>query len=459
MIDLLQSKAKTADERTRMVQAAIAIDFYNNKQRDYMVKVCSEVYPNSWRDVDKYISTSGITNQIINEMAILFQVPAEFNVETTNEAVTERFQDMLAGSELWKKLIAADRMADLTGKVGLCPRWHSKDERVVIDIITPDKCFVVQDPEDPTKAETVYYAVDRDTDARLATPITIYAKWTRDTYSEVQLNSDFIELKTTKPVTPNPYKQIPVVWIAPIIEVDTFWVDHGYPIIEGNININLRESNLDLALDFQSFSTLVTSGLSDTKDIITGITRRLDLPVQDYGNTNPPDAKYITPDAKLETVAKIINGRRVNLAQQSGLSESSFNRDTGTINSGYQLRLSKQDVIVYNNLKKEIYRPELIRLIELMIICYNANDKQFSFPSGLPIDLQYGNVVFAENPIEKVALQQQKIMSGMMSLADAIRENNPSLTQQEAIDEAKRIRDEQRLINGAVTITPADLGI
>jgi len=458
MIESMQIKAKTADERRRMINAAIAIDFYNNQQRQYMEYVCSKTYPETWLDMQNYISTNGITQQIIDETAVLFQVPAEINVDTDNEEIKATFQTMLSDSEIWKKLIIADRMAELTGKVGLVPRWHTTDKRVVIDVITPDKCFVVQDKDDPTKASTVYYAVDRDTDTRLATPITIYAKWTRESYSEVQLNKDFIEIKTVTEPIPNQYGTIPVVWISPLIEVDSFWVDHGYPLIEGNININLRESNLDLALDFQSFSTLIVTGYESGKDIKVGITRRIDFDSGDYGNATTPDAKYITPDAKLDTVAQIINARKVTLAKQFGLSESAFNHDTASINSGYQLRLSKQGVITRNNLKQEIYRKPIIDLVKNATICYTKNTA-FRFPEDIKIDVNFGKIVFDSNPIETVALQQQKIMSGMMSLADAIRENNPMFTQEEAIEEAKRIRDEQAQISGIASILPADLGI
>jgi len=462
MIDLIangQVQARTNDEKTRMRQAAMAIDFYNGQQYQYMKSIAEQLYPTSWKDIEKYLSTCDLTKQVINQKSILFQAPPEIEIETENEAVQERFAEMLADSQLWKKLIATDRMAELTGKVGLTLHWHSTDKRVVIDILTPDKTIVITDSEDPTQAQIVYFRVGVDSDPRLSYPVNVYGKWTRESYSEVTLSDQLQEIKTTKAPIPNPYGKIPVVWFSPDIEVDTFWVDRGYPLIEGNVNINLRESNLDLALDFQSFSTLVTRGLPNTPDIITGVTRRIDLPGGQLGAQSDSNAFYITPDAKLQVVGEIIQNKKIGIAKDNGLSADAFNQDASKISSGYQLRLTQKQVEENNALKKQIYQVPLIDFIKLMMACYSANSTDFQFPADSDVYFSYIDRPAIDNPQETVALLITKINSNLMSYADAIRQINPTLTQEEAIEEAKRIVKENREISsGIAPITPEDLG-
>ena len=462
MIDLItqaQVQAKVTDELSRMRSAAIAIDFYNGQQYYHMKNIVTQIYPKTWQDITNYIACSDMTKGVINKKATLFSKAPEIEIKTDKEALQETFNAMLDDAKLWKKLIASDRMAELTGKVGLTCHWHDTDKRVVVDIITPDKCFVITDPQDPTQPIVVYYAIATDNDPRKASPVNIYAKWTAETYSEVELNYNFIELKTTKAPIPNPYGEIPIVWLSPDIEVDTFWTDRGYPLIEANINVNLRESNLDLALDHQSFSTMVTVGLTEAKDTITGVTRRLDLPLNELTKLSP-SAYYITPDAKLAEVAGIIQNKKIGAAQEAGVSADAFNQNASNITSGYQLRLTKADIEENNELKKEIYRPELVQLLRYMCQCYSANSSDLVIPDDVEIYFNYMAKPGINNPLESVQLQIQKINAGLMSLADAIRENNPGLSQEEAIKEAARIKKEQTELRGLVNpIADADLGL
>ena len=461
MINLVaqaQAQAKTQDEKARMRSAAVAIDFYNGRQYEHMQTVAAYLYPQTWQDIAKYISCSDLTKGVINQKSILFASPPEVELDTENEALKLKYKEILEQAEFHKRLIATDRMAELTGKVGLTLHWHSVDKRVVIDILTPDKTVVIADEQDPTKAAIVYFMIGNDTDPRLATPLNIYGKWTAESYSVVELNSNFKEVKTVKPPIKNIYGEIPVVWFSPDIEVDSFWVDRGYPLIEGNINVNLRESNLDLALDHQSFSTMVTLGLGSTKDVITGVTRRLDLPSDELSKV-PPSAYYITPDAKLAEVAGIIQNKKISIAKEGGLSADAFNQDASNISSGYQLRLTQQQNEENNELKKVIYRPGIMKFLRFMAQCYSAENDTVRIPDDTGIYFNYMSRPGLQNPQEQATLQILKINAGLMSQADALRENNPDLTQEEAIEEVKRIKKEQQEINGGIKpMTDEDLG-
>jgi hypothetical protein len=462
MIDMIgkkQIEARVNDEISRMKQAAIAIDFYNGQQRYYMEQVVAAMYPVTWQDMYYYISTCDLTREVVDQKSILFQSPPEIEIDTTNTLLQERFKQMLADADLHKKLIASDRMAELTGKVGITLHWHEAEKRVVLDVITPDKCFVVPDEQDPTKPKIVYYRIGVDNDPRTTAPLNVYGKWTIDSYSEVVLSDQFKELKETKAPIKNIYGRIPVVWLSPYIEIDSFWIDRGYPLIEGNININLREGNYDMGLDFQSFSLLVTKGLGKTNDIITGPTRRIDLPSGEFGGNSDSQAYYITPDAKLTEVGAAIQNKKISKAKESGLSADAFNQDASKISSGYQLRLTEKQNEENNNLKKTIYRQPIMDLIENMMICYSAESSDFKFPTDADIYFNYIDKQSANNPIETATLHITKINAGLMSTADAIREMNPDLSQEEAIAEAKRIKAEQQEINGGIRpMTAQDLG-
>ena len=353
MIDAIQVKAKINDEHRRMANNAIAIDFYNGQIRQHMECVADYIYSETAEDMKKYLVISGIVQTIIDQTAVLFQSPPEINIETESKPIQDALAEILANAELWKKLIIADRMAELTKKVGLAVHWHPIDQRVVIDVITPDRCHVIEDEYDPTKAKAVYYCIGTSSDTNRATRVNQYACWTREKYYECELGTNLQEIKVIPGTeVPNRYgNQIPIAWLPTLLETESFWVDHGFTLIEAAINIILRESNFDVALDFQSFSTLVTSGLNSDESLKTGIKRRLDIPPPSITDgDSKPEAYFITPDAKLSEVSAAIEKKRINAAKESHLSAEAFNQDTSKVSSGYQLRLSERQLEEHNNL-------------------------------------------------------------------------------------------------------------
>jgi hypothetical protein len=438
------------DDWIRRYRAAMAIDFYNYAQREYMLYIISKIYPETWKDIDGYINCVDITKQIINDKSILFQIPPTITIEGS-DTVQEQATAVIDASELWKKLIVADRMAELTGKVGVGVHYHPEDNRVVIDVITPEKCYVIADPLDPTKAKEVFYVIDEMNPTisnGYTNRVDVYAHWTKDTFQKVILKKDMtIDKIIPGTQIPNPYNRIPIIWLSPEIEVDTFWNDGDSALILGNVNINLRESNLDVALDYQSFSTMVTKGLPSAKDTISGITRRIDILAEAGMDLTGVGVDYITPDAKLTEVSEIINTKKINLAKQSGLSAEAFNRESGKVNSGYELELTKMDIINDNELKGQIYRQDIRQLIQNILDCYSFNSSTTAFPQDANITISYGKPKFKNNRLDDLNYAMNRYRDGVYSLTDVMMDLNPDLSRADAEVELERIAQEKAKLN------------
>jgi hypothetical protein len=121
--------------------------------------------------------------------------------------------------------------------------------------------------------------------------------------------------------------------------------------------------------------------------------------------------------------------------------------------------LTQQQNEENNELKKIIYRPAIMKFLRFMAQCYSAENDTVRIPDDVDIYFNYMSRPGLQNPQEQATLQILKINAGLMSQADAIRENNPDLTQEEAISEVKRIKAEQQEINGGIKpMTDQDLG-
>ena len=464
MILSAKTKAKVQTERERMLEAAIAIDFYNGRTSYHMQEVLRYVYPHTYQDIERHLATSDLTRSIINKLGSLFIAPPECDIFKGNdqmEKLNEQFKQMLADAEFHKKLIAADRFSELVRKVGIVPRWHSADNRVVLDIITPDICTVEVDPEDPTKAIAVYYQIGQDQDTWQNKPVNIFGKWTKDSYSRVEMNDDLKPIKTIPgSEVPNVYGAIPIVWFCTLIETNSFWVEHGYPVVMGNVDVNIQETDFRVGMSYQALALLAAKGLDPSKDIVMGATRIVHLPDEtETAQQSNSMLEYITPNTDLKAIQEIINNNKVAIAKEAGLSSEAFSQDTANITSGYQLKLTERSILENNDLKKEIFRPEIVKLLKYMMICQNTSTgtEKMAYPKDTEIYFNYMSKDIPTSPMEKTQNQANEKALGTKSTPDLIRENNPSLTQEDAIAEAQRIKAEETALSGGRGITLQDL--
>ena len=219
--------------------------------------------------------------------------------------------------------------------------------------------------------------------------------------------------------------------------MDSFWLDAGFPVVQLNETTNIQLTNLDIALDFQSFSTMVTSGLPDNAVLPVGVTRRINIP-QKLDGTIDGDVKYVTPDAKLETVWKIIQERIQWFAGQMGISVEGITEGSN-FSSGFQLKLSKQGVIDHNNDKKDSYREAVRDLVQLLMDCSRIYGT-VNFPENANLTIQFADIAVETDPLE---LRQIWMADKALGIADEVSimmMANPDMLENEAEEAIARIR-------------------
>jgi hypothetical protein len=422
-------QAMWKDELNRRTEACTALDFYNYRQHDYLLKDIATRYPNENADIQRYMFTAPLTQSMIRQLAVCFKNAPALKLTEASEVTEQAFIQALDNADFYKKLKSIDKYTELTGKVGAIPRWNGS--KVIIDIITPDKCYVIADDVFPTEPREVGYTIGQTQNHAQAKPVNIYAVWTADEYREESRNDQGSVLEVFL-TAPNLYNRIPIVWFEIDLPLDTFWLDQGNPFVELNRRINLQLTNLDIAIDFQSFSTLVTKGLPDIAVIPVGVTRRLNLPSNSMGEITS-DAAYITPDAKLETVWKIIQESIKWFAGAMGISAESIDQGSN-FSSGFQLILSKQGVIDRNVDKQDLYR-EPTRDLAQLIMDTNTIYGSVNFPTDAIINVDFADITVMKDPLEQEAIIAAKMSNGTLDPVGALMLDNPDLTKEDAIAE------------------------
>lgn len=424
-----RAAAKWQEDVERRKMAVKALDYYRNEQKEYLVDLIGELYPKEKDVLSKYATTYGLTRTMVNDMALVFQTPADITIEGS-EAQQAKLAELLDETGFNRVLLQIDRYVELLGKVGLCPRWHTDQKYIVLDILTPDRCIVEQDPQDHARALTVKYHIAEMQSTPNGQDSAKWAVWTAEEYREVRMSAAGAEIETLTR-EPNPYKRIPVAWFTMQSELDEFWPDEGNSIVDANELVNLRLSNLQIALDYQSFSTLVTRGLPESQSIPVGVTHRINIPYNASNGELAGDANYITPAPMLLESWQILNEYITNTARLNGLSAQSFNRDSASFSSGYQLKLSKQDIINRNVLKREFYRDPIKQGVQLIMDCFTLNNP-FRFPDNAEISVDFAEITYETNPLENEQLYAMKLSNGTIDRVMILMEQNPDLEEAEA---------------------------
>jgi hypothetical protein len=249
-------------------------------------------------------------------------------------------------------------------------------------------------------------------------------------------------IQNEREIKPNRFGVIPVVWFTNDIEVNSFWFNKTNPVVETNEIVNCELTNYRYIMAFQAFSTLVEIGNPSPEVKAFGASYSLRLPF-DMNSTQTPDAKYITPDPKLEAVWNVIMDIIIGVAQSVGISADAYRRENTTFNSGYQLKLSKQDIIKKTINERPFYRRKLKKLIELMLMLYTQNNASKTFERA-NVKIDFGELQFDDNPMEREQIRAMRLANGTANEIDFIMEDNPDLSRDEAIEHYKKLQEEKK---------------
>jgi hypothetical protein len=457
-----KQQEKWDQDTKRRENVAKAIDFYNNQQEVYTDEYLKAKYSEkAYKKLIKYMVCDPISEGIINDMSIMFQ--SGFSISTGVKEADEFITEVMEYTQGQALMIKLDRLVNMQKKLAVVPFYDKETDKFYFDIITGDKCYVKQRPDLPLLAEEILYSTGAMIDSpTVSDQINTYVKYTKDKKEKVEIGTYGIELKTIS-TEPNPYliyNEVPFAWFYDDLNIDTFWSECGNRLVKDNLELNGLLTNHDLMLDYQTFSTLVTIGLEQGQPLYIGPQFHLNLVRKSYSSSDPtPDAKYITPDAKIKEVWDIICAKAVKCAKSVGLSAQAYTTDasaSGGYNSGYQLRLSKIDIIIKNQMRQIFFIQAIKRMIRLLLMCSNIYKKTSFQVQSMKIKVNIYDPSVDLSPLEKETVRTTKIANGTWSAIRSIMEDNPDMSLEDATKEFMAIQKEKQM---AVDANPLFAGM
>lgn len=416
--------AKWSNDLLRRKEALRASEMYANRQDLHTQAHFKAIYKKIAKNLFAYMECTNLTQQIIDDMSIMFQNGVK--IETDNKDVNEFLPDYLSSIKFNAILDHVNGQTNLLHDVGVMPIYDIATKKLFLDIMTPDRCYVRQNAMNPSEADEFYYLLNPMDDSNIPNKVNFYRKITKDWFSIVEISSDLgiEQIETDK--QKNPYGFIPVIWFHDKVRVDTFWSKDGYQIINENLNINRMLSMMNLACDYQSYSTFVTRGLPKDTKLDWGPNAHVNIPVEAMLNAQGVDlgAEFVTPDAKLDQVWKIILEKMERCAGSFGISAQAFRRQSSTFTSGYQLMLSKSDIVKKNLKDQPLYIPQVIALVKLILKTLKLYEARDGIDADkLKVTVSFGSDAYEFTPTEKETVRGLKLANGTGSVIEFIMED------------------------------------
>lgn len=406
-----------------------AIDFYNNNQKPYMLR--------HWRnklDMDEYeliksnIAYYPITRQVVDEVSKMYQNGLSLTASRNGDKVNDTTNDinrMIDDCDMISILRYVNQMVELTGSCAVVP--YTVNSKIGFYILTRDSFIIEQDPYNPSIIKAFYYKIQDTSESTFTnTKVNRYYKITDEYTQEVSINMATGAITEESVRVVNSLGRINAIIFSNDVSGTCLLGEYTNPLVDMNTDINGLITKLNVLIEMQSFSTLVVTGSTPIDGFKYGETRYLQLngQITNTGDQLTPNASFISPNAKLSELDAIIENRMVRCANAFGIGASAFKNDASSYSSGYQLRLSKEDVLNSIAQKRPIYERKTRDLIDLCISMYNATNQQDMIVGYDKISITINEPTYDISTNERLDILGKKLELGLMSKVGALMEIN-----------------------------------
>jgi len=414
------------------------LDMLDNKQQKYLEEmIINRLNTEEAKEFVKYSKTDNFTNQIITAESILFQEPIVIDL------MSKGGENPIANNEDFKvlhdSLLFNATMQEVNKKVNLTKDVavvvQIVDEKVELSIVTSDMLLVGEKENDPTKFEWIAYQVGKERNDDYI-DLKIYHKWSKEGKFEIKINASgkIIEEILLKDA-PDYGGRIPVVMFRNYIQADSFFKDFNSEVVGFNEALNYNMTRTEMERDYNLPQKVIVGGEKD-KRYSMGITFIEVFDQGMMGGDLKPSISYARPDFPIKEEMDATTENKKQFATSKGLSQDTISG--GDFTSGYELLLSKTEIINLNKAQRPFYAKSIKDLIDIIILAA-AITNQFIVTEEYEVSLDFGEIKYSDDPQKKASTRQTNIAIGIASRIDYIMEDNPDLDRAAAEAKARQI--------------------
>lgn len=458
-------RARLEANAARKQEACRRLDYYKGDQLDHLDRVLREQFkhPDKLRLQKQF---TNVVRRIINEVSVVYKNPPQRRLMRAGNPVdgpaAEAYQKMLEGARMDAVLKKANRYTNLLCTIGVQVVW--RNDRVELDILTPDILNVVQDPRDPTVAAGVIIEQTFADTVALEGPGNPYGArklfiaWTPAEHQvfddQATVRSDLANAEGA-----NPYALIPIVWFRNEHPDGFFWNEGGQDLMNAQDAINVKLTYLNQLLKMQAFSIPVLVGTAPKGGITIDPSVYLEIPLADSIDKGQPDFKFVSPNPKIAEVLEAMKEDVRRICDDWGLSPESF-KLSGTPSSGLSLKIQNVRLLERREDDVQLYADYEKELFKIMRVVHNVHAAGKSkIPEDAELSINFAELSFPEDPAAEDQRWVTRIGQNVASRAQWLMAIDSDIkTEEEAIARLEEIAEVNRKTRGSSMADPAELG-
>lgn len=431
----------TSERKNDLADIGKSWDFYNGNQEMYAKQYRGED-PDDYKDKDK--PTFNYTKLIIDEyIAGVFGKPVL--VKFDEQSDTERWDKIVTPISFVNQIPFMKKVQKVSEVSETCLVMVRYDEIRKIPFFEEIRGeFVSFMPKDDNPKEIGTLIISYVYDTGIPDPTMRFMErieiWDEEKW-EIWASSPVS--KETEKIAggPNPYGIIPGVIFKPEEDDNSFY---GTSSTRDIVSINEVYNNLWTALMrisvMQSFSVMVVT--SDSEIAITvAPTRYIKLP-----NVDSADVKYITPQAKIEEVRKVLMSLKEDLQDFSRVPQSVFSSEgsKGAPQSGYALKIKRIPIEEVWENRRLSYGPAYAQLCQITMCVdatYSRNGNAQSYLDKAP-GITFSSTIPGLSPQEQLITDQFELRYNLITPVDLYIRKHPGVKREDALTQLKENQQE-----------------
>lgn len=426
-------RARLAANAERKNEAVKRLDYYKGDQIDRLTEVLHKQFSHPER-LKLQMQFTNIVRRIINEVSVVYKTPPQRRLSVKGKFVegpkSDAYQKLLEGAKMDAVMKKVNRYTNLLSTIGVQAVW--RNERVELDILTPDILNVVQDAQDPTAATAVIMEQSFADTVMLEGPgnpygvTKLYVCWTADEhgiYNEQGVSRPDLGNEKGN----NPYGLIPIAWFRDSYPDGYFWNESGADLINAQELINVKLTELNQLIKMQSFSIPVVIGTAPVGGITIDPSNYLEIPLADAIDKGQPDFKFVSPNPKIAELLEAIREDIRRIADDWGLSMSNFKLEGG-VASGLSLKISNIRLIERRQDDIELYQGYEKDLFKIMRAVHNAHCLPADLiPEDCELSVNFSELEFPEDPTAEDARWMTRVRENVRNRAQWLMSIDPDI--------------------------------
>jgi hypothetical protein len=310
------------------------------------------------------------------------------------------------------------------------------DGRICYDLITPNVCTVIQDPDNPSKMDALIYrltSVNTPTSANIR-----YAYW------DVNGNHAILDgyFRTISVIyspdgsgggMPYPYRDKSGAFVIPAVVLhrqhpeDSFWdQDSGRDLYNAAVGLGWKLTLKDYYFKSASFKQIYV--IAD--DLNVPNKQRADVSTMLHLRGEDSEIGTLDLQVAIDKLVESITADVNMIINNYGISADMWTLSVSEM-SGRALKIRNMALLEQRQEQTPAYRRLETELFEKTRIVNNAHAGFFGWkqiPENAIFTVDFGEIEFPEDPVYEIDLEAKRLKSGIIGLGQFYQRFNPDIT-------------------------------